>query len=163
MLKRALVGVVFSVVSLGAMAEAPGGPNCGWGNMIFEGQSGFFPHFFGSWTNGTTGNATFGMTSGTNGCSYKGKLTYGGNKWMGMNNSVMLEEFSEDVAKGEGDALIAVAVNIGIEQQDRAAFAQVMHQNFNAIFTSESVTAEEVVENMIKVMKADERLSKYAA
>lgn len=161
MLKRTLAAVGFSVLSLGANAEAPGGPNCGWGNMIFDGQTGFFPHFFASWTNGTTGNATFGMTSGTNGCSHKGKLTYSGNKWLGI-TTVMLDELSEDVAKGEGDAMTAVAVNIGIEQQDRAVFAEVMHQNFSNIFTSENVTAEEVVANMIKVMKADQRLSKYA-
>jgi len=161
MLKRTLVGVVFSAISLGAVAEAPGGPNCGWGNMIFDGQTGLPAHFFASWTNGTTGNATFGMTSGTNGCAHTGKITYKGNKWLGI-STVMLDEFSEDVAKGEGDALTAVAVNMGIEQQDRAIFAQTMHQNFNAIFTSESVTAEEVVENMLQVMKADARLGKYA-
>lgn len=161
MLKRTLVGVVFSAISLGAVAEAPGGPNCGWGNMIFHGQKGFFPHFFASWTNGTTGNASFGMTSGTNGCSHTGTITYKGKKWLGV-ETVMLDEFSEDVAKGQGDALTAVAVNIGIEQQDREIFAQTLHQNFNAIFTSESVTAEEVVQNVLQVMKADARLSKYA-
>lgn len=162
MLKRTLVGLVFVAASSASFAEAPGGPNCGWGNMIFDGDRGFFPHFFASWTNGTTGNASFGMTSGTNGCNHTGTLTYKGNKWLGI-TTVMLDEFSEDVAKGEGDALTAVAVNLGIEQQDRAIFAQTLHQNFNTIFTSESVTAEEVVENMIKVMKADQRLSKYAA
>lgn len=162
MFKRTLIGLAFVATSSVSFAEAPGGPNCGWGNMVFDGSTGFFPHFFASWTNGTTGNASFGMTSGTNGCSHTGKLTYKGKKWLGI-ETVMLDEFSEDVAKGQGDALTAVAVNIGIEQQDRAIFAQAMHQNFNAIFTSESVTAEEVVENMLQVMKADARLSKYAA
>lgn len=162
MLKRTLIGLAFVAASSSSFAQAPGGPDCGWGNMVFDGQSGFFPHFFASWTNGTTGNASFGMTSGTNGCDHNSKLTYSGNKWLGI-NTVMLDEFSEDVAKGQGDALTAVAVNIGVEQQDRAVFAQVLHQNFGAIFTSESVTAEEVVENMLQVMKADARLSKYAA
>lgn len=162
MLKRTLIGLAFVAASSASFAEAPGGPNCGWGNMIFTGQSGIFPHTLASLTNGITGNASFGMTSGTNGCSSSGTLTYKGKKWLGV-ESVMLDEFSEDVAKGQGDALTAVAVNIGIEQQDRAVFAQVMHQNFNTIFTSQSVTAEEVVANVIKVMQADERLSKYAA
>lgn len=39
-MKRILLGTLFTVVSLNAMAEAPGGPNCGWGNMLFEGQRG---------------------------------------------------------------------------------------------------------------------------
>jgi hypothetical protein len=37
--------------------------------MLFEGQRGTPAHFLASTTNGTSGNATFGMTSGTNGCS----------------------------------------------------------------------------------------------
>ena len=161
MLKRTLLGLAFSAVSFGAMAEAPGGPNCGWGNMIFAGQSGLPAHFFASWTNGTTGNATFGMTSGTNGCSHKGTLTYSGQKWLGL--AALMSEFSEDVARGDGDAMRAVALSLGVEQQDRAAFAEVMHANFNNIFTSANVTADEVAANIVAVMKTDARLSKYAA
>lgn len=80
---------------------------------------------------------------------------------MGMSSN-MMSEFSEDVARGDGDAMKAVAVSMGVEQQDRAVFAQVMHENFSNIFTSSSVTAEEVMENIVAVMKADTRLSKYA-
>ena len=72
-MKRILLGTLFTVVSINAMAEAPGGPNCGWGNMLFEGQRGTPAHFLASTTNGTSGNATFGMTSGTNGEIRKGK------------------------------------------------------------------------------------------
>jgi hypothetical protein len=162
MLKRTLIGLAFSAVSLGAFAESPGGPNCGWGNMIFDGQSGFPAHFFASWTDGTSGNATFGMTSGTNGCETKSKITYRGNKWLGM-SAALMSEFSEDVARGDGDAMKAIAVSMGVEQQDRAVFAQVMHENFDTIFPSASVTSDEVMANVIEVMKADVRLSKYAA
>lgn len=161
MMKRTLAGVILSVAAVSAHAEAPGGPDCGWGNMIFDGQSGLPAHFFASWTNGTTGNATFGMTSGTNGCSHNGTITYGGQKWLGM--ASIMDEFSEDVARGEGDALKAVAVSMGIEQGDRAHFAKVLHENFDNIFTSSSVTAQEVVENIESVMSQDEQLKKYAA
>jgi hypothetical protein len=39
-MKRILLGTLFTAVSLNAMAQAPGGPDCGWGNMLFEGQRG---------------------------------------------------------------------------------------------------------------------------
>jgi len=74
-----------------------------------------------------------------------------------------MSEFSEDVARGDGDAMKAVAVSMGVEQQDRAVFAKVMHENFNNIFTSATVTSDEVAANVMQVMKADARLSKYAA
>lgn len=95
-MKRILLGTLFTVVSINAMAEAPGGPNCGWGNMLFEGQRGTPAHFLASTTNGTSGNATFGMTSGTNGCSTRASLTYGGKSWFAMNG--MMNELSEDLS-----------------------------------------------------------------
>jgi hypothetical protein len=141
------------------MAESPGGPGCGWGNMLFEGQSGMGPHFLATTTNGTSGNKTFGMTTGTNGCETSGTLTYGGKSMI----SSIMGEFTEDVARGEGDALNAVAVIYGVEQQDRATFAQVMHENFAVIFPSEDVTADDMMASIEEIMKADARLAKYVA
>ena len=156
-MKKIISGLVLLSASSVAMAVAPGGSGCGWGNMLFAGDSGPV-HFVASTTNGTSGNKTFGMTTGTNGCSIDGTLSYGG---MSMIGSIM-NELSEDVAKGEGDALTAVAVMYGIEQTDRKAFADVTHDNFAAIFPSENVTAEQVMASLNEIIKQDSRLAKYA-
>ena len=160
-MKKSLVAITLLGASSMAMAEAPGGPSCGWGNMLFEGQSGLPSHIVASTTNGTSGNNTFGMTSGTNGCSTSGKLTYGGKEMVDV--SSIMDEFSEDVARGHGDALNAIAVMIGVEQQDREAFAQALHENFTVIFPSEDVTAQEALNSVNIVMMNDEHLAKYAA
>lgn len=159
-MKRIFTGTVLLIASSTAFATSPGGPDCGWGNMLFEGQSGLGPHFIATTTNGTSGNKTFGMTSGTNGCSTDEALTYGGNGWISA--SAIMDEFSEDVAQGHGDALNAVAVIIGVEQQDREIFAQVMHENFTTIFPNEDVTAKQALASVNAVMKNDPRLAKYA-
>jgi hypothetical protein len=127
--------------------------------MLFEGDSGIGSHFLASSTNGTSGNATFGMTSGTNGCSAEGALTYGGVAMIGS----MMNELTEDVARGEGEAMNAVAVLYGIQKEDRATFASTMHKNFNTLFPNETVTAEQVMASMNEVMKTDSRLAKYLA
>jgi hypothetical protein len=158
-MKKVLAGIAMMGMSSAAFAVAPGGDSCGWGNMILDGQSGLGAHIVASITNGTSGNATFGMTTGTNGCSANGTLTYGGKSMLGS----IMGEFSEDVARGEGEALNAVAVAYGIEQADRATFAQVMHENFAVIFSSESVTAAEVTASIDSIIKTDARLAKYAA
>ena len=159
-MKRILIGTLFAAASLNAMAEAPGGPDCGWGNMLFEGQRGIAPHFLASTTNGTTGNATFGMTSGTNGCATNGALTYGGKSMLKL--GAMLDELSEDMAKGQGEALTTYAVLLGVEPQDRAHFAAVTHSHFQDIFSRADVTADEVHSATLAVIKADARLAKYA-
>jgi hypothetical protein len=158
-MKKIFAGLVLLSASSTAMAVAPGGDNCGWGNMLFDGQSGLGSHVIASITNGTSGNATFGMTSGTNGCSTSGTLTYGGKSMV----SSIMGEFSEDVAAGEGDAMDTVAVIYGVEKQDRATFAKVMHENFAVIFPNENVTADDMMASIEAVMKSDATLSKYIA
>jgi hypothetical protein len=158
-MKRIITGLALLSASSVAMAEAPGGPDCGWGNMLFEGQSGLGSHFIASITNGTSGNNTFGMTSGTNGCRTDGTLTYGGKSMIGS----IMGEFTEDVARGEGDALDAVAVVYGIEKEDRKAFSQLLHANFSTIFPNENVTAAEVNASIDELLRHDARLAKYVA
>ena len=50
-MKKILISAVLLTASSSAMAAAPGGPNCGWGNMLFEGQSGLGAHIIASITN----------------------------------------------------------------------------------------------------------------
>lgn len=158
-MKRVLIATAMLGMSAAAMAEAPGGPDCGWGNMLMDGQSGLGAHVVASITNGTSGNATFGMTTGTNGCSSNGKLTYGGKSLIGA----VMDEFGEDVARGDGEALTAVAVSMGIDEADRPLFKSVMHRNFTTLFPSQDVTAEQVTDRMVEIMRANDQLAKYVS
>ncbi|HBD11999.1 MAG TPA: hypothetical protein DCZ13_07610 [Porticoccaceae bacterium] len=155
--KLAGVAAICALPSLG-FAEAAGGPNCGWGNMLFEGNSGLGSHLGATLTNGTSGNATFGMSSGTNGCDVSGQLTYGGQSLL----AEVMDEFSEDVARGHGEALNAVAISWGIAQEDRAAFAALAHENFSTLFPHENVTAQNVATSINQLMKQDAKLAKYS-
>ncbi len=158
-MKKLIGGIVLLSASSATMAVAPGGPDCGWGNMLFEGQSGIAPHFLALTTNGTSGNKTFGMTSGTNGCSVDGSLSYGGESMI----SSIMDEFSSDVARGHGEALNAVAVMMGIDAADRPLFSKVAHENFTTLFPHADVTAKEVITALNDIMKSDARLAKYAS
>jgi len=159
-MKKVIAGLVLISASSVANAGAAGGDGgCGWGQALFKGQSGTAPHVLAGITNITTGNNTFGMTTGTNGCATTGTLSYSGQNVV----SSIMDEFSEDVARGEGDALDTVAVVYGVDAQDRDTFAKVMHENFTTLFPSEDVTAEEMMASIEKVMKSDATLSKYVA
>ncbi len=158
-MKKVILAAALLGSSVTAFAEAPGGPGCGWGNMLFKGQSGLPIHLLASLVNGTSGNATFGMTTGTNGCSTSGSLSYNGKSLLTMNG--VLEEVAQDMAAGQGEALTALSVSMGIPSEDRDHFNSVMHQNFSAIFTSKDVTAGEVADNINMVMKKDDKLAKF--
>ena len=160
-MKKTLIAAALLGASSSAMAVAPGGPGCGWGNMLFEGQSGMPMHLLATLVNGTTGNATFGMTTGTNGCDTSGALTYSGQSLLGMTG--VMEEVAQDMATGEGEALTALSVSMGIQTEDRARFNALMHENFAAIFPNQDVTAADVMASITDVMKQDQALSKYLA
>jgi hypothetical protein len=157
-MKKLLIAATF-LVSTSALADAAGGPNCGWGNMLFKGQTGTPSHVLAATTNTSTGNNTIGMTFGSNGCSTKGTLTYGGKEIVDV--SMIMDEFSEDVARGDGEALVAVAVSLGVKAEDRELFKATLHNNFNAMFPSEEATTEHVVSTMFTLMKNDKTLAKY--
>lgn len=154
-----LVGAL-SAVCMCAQADQAGGNGCGWGNMVFEGHNGLAPHLLATTTNGTSGNATFGLTSGTNGCNKNATLGYGGNSVFAMNG--MLDTIAEDMARGQGEALDAYAVLLGIDASHRAHFAKVTHQHFAEIFTTGTDTGEQVYKNTLIVMQRDQVLARYA-
>jgi hypothetical protein len=158
-MKKILLATALLGASFSAHAVAPGGPGCGWGNLIFEGKSGMPVHFLATTVNGTSGNATFGMTSGTNGCDTSGSLTYSGESLLAMNG--VLEEVAQDMAMGDGEALTALSVSMGIQTEDRARFNALMHDNFASIFPSQDVSAGQVMENITAVMQQDQTLAKY--
>ena len=159
-MKKIITGLVLLSASTIVNAGAAGGDSgCGWGNALFKGQSGMASHVLACITNVTTGNNTFGMTTGTNGCTVTGTLGYGGQSVV----SSIMDEFSEDVARGEGDAMDTVAVVYGVDAQDRDTFAKVMHENFTTLFPSEDVTAEDMMASIEEIMKSDATLSKYVA
>lgn len=158
-MKKLIISVILLGMSSTAFAVSPGGPGCGWGNLLFEGKSGLPFHIFASIVNGTSGNATFGMTTGTNGCSVNGTLTYRGENLLAMTG--VMDEVAHDMAVGQGDALTALAVSIGVQEQDRAYFDQVMHQHFAVIFPTDQVTAGQAMTHIKQVMSQDKRLNQY--
>lgn len=161
-MKKLLIASAVLLASSASHAAAPGGPNCGWGNLLLEGSSGTASHVLATTTNGTSGNNTFGMTSGTNGCETSGKLTYGGQALAALPG--FMEAVAQDMAKGEGEALNALALSYNIQDKnDQATFAKVMQQNFDQVFDQENLSSAMFLYNVEHVMQNNAQLKKYAA
>lgn len=161
-MKKLLIGFSLLLTSAASFAAAPGGPHCGWGNLLLEGSSGTANHVIAATTNGTSGNATFGMTSGTNGCSTSDRLTYSGQALAAIPG--FMEAVAQDMAKGDGEALDALALSYEIQDQaDKAVFAKAMQQNFGQVFNQENISSEAFLHNVELVMQNNAKLQKYLA
>lgn len=141
-MKKAKLFAIAAVASLPMLAQA--NPGCGLGSTLFDGKDGVVSHVLAATTNGTSGNQTFGMTSGTLGCDVSKPVVAAA---IFVNDN--MDEVAENIANGEGEALQTLATLLEVEATEE--FAVLAQQNFDSIFTSEEVTAEEVVFNLNKV------------
>lgn len=156
--KQVFIAALFAVGSSSTMAANVG--ECGWGSKVFDGQSGIAPQVLAVTTNGTFGNQTFGITSGTSGCTQDGTVTSSWKTAMFIDGNK--NALARDSAAGQGETLDALAKLIGVDAQDKAAFNRLAQENFARIFPSNDVTAAEIQTSLREVIAADAELSKYA-
>jgi len=132
---------------------------CGLGSMVFKGQSGIVPQVLAVTTNGTSGNQTFGITTGTLGCTSDGMVHSNMKTALFIENNK--EQLARDMAVGSGETLASLAHLIGVEAQDQAAFNHLTKDNLARIFTTDSVATEQVVVALREVLASDATLSHY--
>ena len=159
MKKELLVAAVFAISSTSAMADNVG--ECGWGSKVFDGQSGIAPQVLAVTTNGTSGNQTFAITSGTSGCTQDGTVSSTWETAMFIDGNK--NALARDTAAGQGETLDALAQLIGVDAQDKGAFARLTQENFVRIFPSNDVTAAEIQVSLREVVAANAQLAKYAS
>lgn len=153
--------IATSILAL-ATASAYAGQNnvgCGLGSMVFSGQSGVVPQVLAATTNGTSGNQTFGITSGTLGCTQDG--TVASSAKLSMFTGANMDHLAQDMSSGQGESLESMAQLMGIKEEDKSHFFAVTKENFAKIFTSEETTAEHVLVSLRDVMSADDVLRQY--
>ena len=139
--------------------ETANSSGCGLGTMLFDGQSGIGPQVLAVTTNGTSGNQTFGITSGTLGCTKDGVVRPPAEVRVLLMSS--LDNLAADVARGEGETLVSLANLMAIDPADQERFFVSLQGNFVRIFPSEAVTADEVITSINAVMAEDQVLARY--
>jgi hypothetical protein len=140
--------------------ETASSAGCGVGTILFEGQQGVAPQVLAVTTNGTFGNQTFGISSGTLGCTQDGVVRPPTAVRMLLMSS--LDNLATDVAQGEGETLDSLAQAMAIQDPDRAVFLAALQENFTRIFPSENVTADEVFTSINAVLVEEPTLRRYA-
>lgn len=132
-----------------AAAAAFAGPNtgCGLGNEVIKNQDSVVMQVLAVTTNGTSGNQTFGISSGTLGCAKPAKfVSLETHQFVAQN----METLAQDIAKGEGEALLTLAKMMNAA--DQAAFAATLQANFDKVYTNGNIDAAGVLDNIATVL-----------
>jgi len=127
-----------------ATMAAETGPGCGWGSILMDGKEGVAPNVLAATTNGTFGNQTFGMTSGTAGCDASQPVQRAAVDFLDNN----MEKVARDMSTGQGESLDTLARLMGVDAQDQAAFSAITHENFAEIFSSDTVSSVDVMASL---------------
>lgn len=150
------------VVATGAQAAGENNVgSCGWGSKVWAGQSGVLPQVMATWTNGTSGNQTFAISSGTSGCTQDGAVTSTWQTALFIDGNK--EKLARDVSRGQGETLDSLAKLIGVSETDKAHFYQTAKQNFDRIFPSTQASTDDILNGFKQVIAADQTLSVYTA
>jgi len=138
MVKKVLllsVAAMFSMQAGLAMAANPDtGPGCGLGKLAwgdYKGQKEIAPQVMMATTNGTFGSTTFGISSGTSGCTNDGKV-------MSENKATMFaemnfENLSQEMAQGQGEHLASMATLMGVPADHQAEFFALTQERYTSL------------------------------
>lgn len=153
-MKKILLAAILTLLCAGvasAAGSARSNTGCGLGSLLWENKAdgSVASQSLQATTNGTFGNQTFGITTGTLGCSTPAKIV----KSEQLNRFVKsnIDNLATDIARGRGESLDAFAELLQIPVEKRAEFAAKLQNNFAKVFTSDQVVLAEVIDNTLTV------------
>jgi len=148
--------LMIGALSLGLASAAFAGNmrdnvGCGLGTTLLgEQQDSVLMEVLAATINGTSGNQTFGITSGTLGCKKPTKMASNDklNKFVADN----MDQLAMDISAGNGEALNSLAEILKVPQNKRADFYAKLKANFSKIYASNKVEAADVIDNIAETI-----------
>jgi endonuclease/exonuclease/phosphatase (EEP) superfamily protein YafD len=160
--------VLFMVLAFAALPTAPAfandaygnGPGCGLGGDIFKGNKAILHQVLAATTNGTFGLQTFGITTGTIGCTNNGKFAQSEQETMFAN--LNFDNLSQEMAQGGGEHLASLATLMGVPAEQQPAFFSMTQEKYTALIQSGETTPAAMLKALHETMAAHPVLAKVS-
>src|SRR6185503_19468970 len=146
-----------------AFANWGNDPGCGLGKEIFDGNPGqkhILQQVVGATLN-ATGMQTFGISTGTSGCTNDGVIVQ--NEKVNVFASVNLENLSQEMAQGHGEHLASLATLLGVPAKQQPAFFAMTQANYTNLNRSGETTAAAMLVALNQTMAVHPTLAKLIA
>jgi len=156
------------VVALAAVPGAPAfandaygnGPGCGLGGDLFKGNKAILHQVLAATTNGTFGLQTFGITTGTIGCTNNGQ--FASNEHATMFANLNFDNLSQEMAQGGGEHLASLATLMGVPAEQQPAFFAMTQEKYAALIQSGETTPAAMLKALHETMAAHPVLAKVS-
>ena len=124
---------------------------CGLGYVLLSNKGNDkVNQILGATTNGTSGNQTFGITSGTSGCTEDGAVKMV--KESEVFAEVNLDSLRREMAAGQGEFVRAFASLVTGDAAKVPQMVQFFHDNYSKLFPSASTTSGELITNLQQLL-----------
>lgn len=171
MMKRVLMAslaVAFMGMQVGLGMAAEGnpdtGPGCGLGKLAWQN----YPHqkvigiqTMEATTNGLMGNQTFGITSGTSGCTNDGK--FWASEKVNVFAALNFENLAQDMAQGQGEHLTSLATLMGIPAAQQPAFFAMTQEKYASLMVAGETSPVALVKALNEAVATHPMLAKVSA
>jgi hypothetical protein len=144
--------LIFASTSFAAdMGMARNNTGCGLGTVLFQGSANdsSLLQAFQATTNGTLGNQTFGISSGTSECNQPEKFAQ--NERLNEFVHANLDTLAKDIAQGGGESVQTLAELMQVPPEEREAFYRNLQTHFAEIFPRENVEYAQVVDTIVQL------------
>jgi hypothetical protein len=152
MLTMSLFGAISLVAGTSGADPKYGTAGCGLGSMILGDKPGIM-QIFAATTNGTSGNQTFGITSGTSNCDSGSKSSESTKAFVEANRTALAKE----AARGRGETIASLTELAGCSNS--AAVGAKLQKSFKSVFPSAKATDTQVSSAVVDLLKSDTSLS----
>jgi hypothetical protein len=169
MMKRLLMLAVAVTFAVGPVAPAlavnPGssaygdGTGCGLGAQIFN-EKNILHQVLAATTNGSFGTQTFGITTGTLGCSNNGKFV--SNEHATMFANLNFDNLSQEMAQGGGEHLASLATLMGVPAEQQPAFFAMTQEKYASLIQSGETTPAAMLKALHETMAGHPVLAKVS-
>jgi len=146
-----LAGLLTVVTATSALASARQNTGCGLGTVLWRNRAdgSVVSQTLQATTNGSFGNQTFGITSGTLNCTEP--THFAGNERLKEFTVANMDNLAKDIAVGQGETLNTFDELLNIPADQRMEFNQKMQASFSQIFTHQNIAYADMMNNVVAV------------
>src|SRR5881397_1492311 len=159
----ALAFVCVQAAGVWAVMNPDTGPGCGLGKLAwgdFKKQKNIAPQVMMATTNGTFGSQTFGISSGTSGCTNDGTIM--AEHKVNIFAAANYESLSQEMARGGGEHLASLAELMGVPEDTRPEFFALAQTQYTTLVASGNTTPAAMIETLQSGIKTHPNLVKVS-
>jgi hypothetical protein len=152
LMKKTVVylSVMLSITPVWAKGNHPES-GCGLGYLLLSHNNhSKVALILGATTNGTYGNQTFGISSGTSGCTEDGALNVV--KATEAYTEANFDTLRREMALGQGEFVQTFATLLGATETNRPAMVALFQSHYSTLYPAISTTPDEMLNNLMGIL-----------